>query len=79
MNENAGQQSCYQIKIEGHLDGRWQDWFGGLTVTKIADGYTILSGPIRDQAALYGLLKKVRNLGMPLLSVNRIESDQKGT
>ncbi len=79
MNESAGQQSYYQIEIEGHLDTRWQDWFGGLTVTKTADGHTILSGPIRDQAALYGLLKKVRNLGMPLLSVNRLESNQKGT
>ena len=77
MNESAGQHSYYQIKIEGHLDGHWQDWFGGLTVTKTADGHTILSGPVRDQAALYGLLKKVRNLGMPLLSVNRMESDDK--
>ena len=77
MNESAGQQSYYQIKIEGHLDGRWQDWFGGLTVTKTTDGHTILSGPVRDQAALHGLLKKVRNLGMPLLSVNRVESDDK--
>jgi hypothetical protein len=77
MNESAGKPSCYQIEIEGHLDGRWQDWFDGLTVTRTDDGRTILSGPIRDQAALHGVLKKVRNLGMPLLAVNRVGPDQK--
>lgn len=77
MNGHAGKQSYYQIEIEGHLDGRWQDWFDGLTITSTDDGHTILSGPIRDQAALHGLLKKVCNLGVPLLSVNRVESDQK--
>lgn len=76
MNERAGEQIYYQIEVEGRLDGRWQDWFEGLTVTSTADGHTILSGPVRDQAALHGLLRKVGNLGMPLLSVLSIEPDQ---
>jgi len=70
MNERADTQSHYQIKIAGHLDARWQDWFDGLTVTSTADGDTILSGPIRDQAALHGVLKKINNLGLTLISVN---------
>ncbi len=70
------QQPIYQIRIEGHLGSQWTDWFEGLTITLEDNGDTLLTGPIIDQAALYGLLKKVRDLGMPLLSVNRIESDQ---
>ncbi len=61
----------YEIRIKGHLDGRWTDWFGGLTITLEEDGDTLLTGPVIDQAALHGLLKKVRDLGLPLLSVNR--------
>ena len=64
----------YQIRIKGHLDLRWSDWFDGLTVTHMENGETILSGPIRDQAALYGLLAKLRDLGLPLLAVTRLES-----
>jgi hypothetical protein len=60
----------YQIRIKGHLDGRWTDWFGGLTITLEENGDTLLTGPVVDQAALHGLLRKVRDLGMPLLSVN---------
>ncbi len=63
----------YQIRIRGHLRTDWSDWFGGLAVTLEEDGNTLLTGPVVDQAALYGLLKKVRDLGMPLVSVNRIE------
>jgi hypothetical protein len=70
MNESAGKHIHYQIEIEGHLDGRWQDWFDGLTITRSGDGRTILSGPIRDQAALHGVLKKINNLGLTLISVN---------
>lgn len=66
----------YQIRIKGHLGCQWTDWFGGLTITLEADGETLLSGPVVDQAALHGLLKKVRDLGIPLLSVNRIEPCQ---
>ncbi len=62
----------YEIRIEGHLSDRWTDWFDGLTVSLEETGVTCLTGPVIDQAALYGLLKKVRDLGMPLVSVNRI-------
>lgn len=61
----------YQIRIQGHLGPHWAGWFEGLTVT-LEDGDTLLTGPVIDQAALYGLLKKVRDLSMPLLSVNLI-------
>ena len=66
----------YQIRIEGHLDRAWEDWFCGLDVTLEDDGHTLLTGGIVDQAALHGLLKKVRDLGMPLVSVNRVEPSQ---
>jgi hypothetical protein len=63
----------YKIRINGHLDPEWSDWFEGLTVTLEEDGNTLLSGPVTDQAALHGLLKRVRDLGMPLLSVCPLE------
>ncbi|MEJ2305610.1 MAG: hypothetical protein P8Y14_29160 [Anaerolineales bacterium] len=66
----------YQLRIKGHLDDQWADWFAGLTVTREEDGDTLLTGPVVDQAALHGLLRKVRDLGMPLLSINRIEPGQ---
>jgi hypothetical protein len=59
----------YEIRLKGHLADRWADWFGGLTITLEEDGETLLTGPVVDQAALHGLLKKVRDLGLPLLSV----------
>ncbi len=65
----------YQIRIKGHLDGQWTDWFEGLTITLEEDGNTLLSGPVPDQAALHGLLKKVRDLGMPLVSVSQVQFD----
>jgi hypothetical protein len=64
------QPGIYQIRIGGHLSPQWADWFAGLTITLEEDGSTLLSGPLVDQAALHGILKKVRDLGMPLLSVN---------
>ena len=64
--------AVYAIRLQGHLDGRWAEWFGGLTITLEEDGCTLLTGPVVDQAALYGLLKKVRNLGMPLVSVSSV-------
>ena len=63
----------YEIRIKGHLDQHWADWFDGLTITWDSNGDTLLTGPVVDQAALHGLLKKVRDLGMPLVSVNRAE------
>ena len=65
------QPMVYQIRLKGHLDDQWTDWFEGLTITLEEDGNPLLSGPVADQAALHGLLKKVRDLGMPLISVNR--------
>ena len=63
----------YQIRIKGHLGRQWTGWFEGLTITLEEGGNTLLTGPVVDQAALHGLLKKVRDLSMPLLSVNSIE------
>ena len=66
----------YEIRIKGHLDDRWADWFEGLTITLQDNGDTLLTGPVVDQAALHGLLKKVRDLGLPLLSVMRVKPGQ---
>jgi hypothetical protein len=66
----------YEIRIKGHLDDKWAEWFEGLTITLEEDGDTLLTGPVIDQAALHGLLKKVRDLGMPLLSVCPVEHGQ---
>ena len=72
-NTDPGQPTVYCIRIKGHLGGQWTDWFGGLSITHEANGDTLLTGPVVDQAALHGLLRQVRDLGMPLLSVNRVE------
>jgi hypothetical protein len=66
---DPGQPLVYQIRIKGHLGREWTDWFEGLTITLEDNGETLLTGPVVDQAALYGVLKKVRDVGMPLLSV----------
>jgi hypothetical protein len=63
------QPLIYQIRIKGHLGREWTDWFEGLTITALDNGETLLTGPVVDQAALYGVLKKVRDVAMPLLSV----------
>jgi hypothetical protein len=63
----------YEIRLKGHLKARWVKWFDGLAITLDENGNTLLSGPVADQAALYGLLKKVRDLGLPLLSVNPVQ------
>jgi hypothetical protein len=70
------QPMVYQIRIKGHLGREWADWFEGLTITLEEDGDTLLTGPVIDQAALHGLLKKVRDLGMPLVSVSPLEYNQ---
>ena len=61
----------YEIRLAGHLDQRWAEWFDGLTLTQQGDGTTVLQGPVVDQAALHGLLQKVRDLGLPLVSVTQ--------
>ncbi len=66
----------YQIRIKGHLGPQWIGWFEGLTITLEEDGDTLLTGPVVDQAALHGLLKKVRDLGMPLVSIVQVQLDK---
>jgi hypothetical protein len=69
MQSNEG--GSYEIRLKGHLNARWADWFDGLTLTQESDGTTVLRGSVVDQAALHGLLGKVRDLGLPLIAVNR--------
>ena len=73
---DPGQPMVYQIRIKGHLGSQWTDWFEGLTITLEDNGDTLLTGPVVDQAALHGLLKKVRDLGMPLVSVSPVKPGQ---
>jgi hypothetical protein len=70
---NPSEPMVYQIRIKGHLGREWTDWFEGLTITLEEDGNTLLTGLVVDQAALHGLLKRVRDLGMPLVSVSPLE------
>ncbi len=77
--ESRNEPDLYEIRIKGHLADRWADWFESMTITLKEDGDTLLSGPVIDQAALHGLLRKVRDLGMPLRAVNRIEPIQNET
>jgi hypothetical protein len=74
--EDHHEPERYEICIKGHLDDKWADWFEGLTITREDNGETLLTGPVVDQAALHGVLRKVRDLGMPLLSVNRVRPSQ---
>jgi hypothetical protein len=73
---DPGQPMVYEIRIKGHLDRQWTDWFEGLTITLEDNGETLLTGPVVDQAALYGLLRKVRDVAIPLLSVVCVKSGQ---
>ena len=75
LEDDMGQPIVYQIRIKGHLGRQWMNWFEGLTITLEEDGNTLLAGLVIDQAALHGILKKVRDLGMPLLSVNSVGTD----
>src|SRR5215207_9998843 len=70
--KNDDQPGLYEIRIKGHLENRWADWFDGLTLTREENGETLLTGPVVDQAALHGLLRKVRDLGLPLVSVMHV-------
>jgi len=73
FDEKHNQHQCYEIRLKGHLDDRWAEWFEGLTITLEDNGDTLLTGPVIDQAALHGLLKKVRDLGLPLVSVSPLK------
>ena len=73
---DPGEPLIYQIRIKGHLAPHWADWFEGLTLTLEANGDTLLTGPVIDQAALYGVLRKVRDVGLPLLSVVCVQPGQ---
>ena len=73
---NHGEPGYYEIRLTGHLDDRWTRWFDGLTITLEDNGDTLLTGPVVDQAALHGLLKKVRDLGLPLQSVTYLGSER---
>jgi hypothetical protein len=73
---NQREAGVYEIRLEGHLDQRWAAWFDGLTITLADNGETRLTGPVVDQAALHGLLRKVRDLGLPLIAVIKVEPKQ---
>ena len=73
---HPGQPVIYQIRLKGHLGRHWTDWFDGFTITLEDNGETLLTGPVVDQAALHGLLKKVRDLAMPLVSVSPVTPGQ---
>jgi len=74
--EDPDEPGRYDIRLRGHLDNQWAAWFEGLTITREANGDTRLTGPMVDQAALHGLLRKVRDLGLPLIAVNLVEPNQ---
>ena len=77
MNDTPSSNAkVYEIRLKGHLEARWAKWFDGLTIRLEEDGDTLLTGPVIDQAALHGLLKKVRDLGLPLVSVSPVEPGQ---
>jgi len=75
-NNDPGRPQVYQIRIKGHLGHQWTDWFEGLSIQLTDDGETLLTGPLADQAALHGVLKKVRDLALPLVSVSSVKSSQ---
>ncbi len=78
LTTDSSRARVYQIRLKGHLGSQWANWFQGLTISLEADGDTLLTGPVADQAALHGLLKKVRDLGVTLVSVNPVNMPEQG-
>ena len=76
IDSDRGETGLYEIRLRGHLDTRWAAWFDGLSLTHQPDGTTVIHGDIPDQAALHGLLQKVRDIGLPLVSVSHVEPDR---
>ena len=76
--DGSREAARYEFRVKGHLDTRWADWFDGLRLTHAGDGTTVIQGLVADQAALHGLLQKLRDLGLPLISVARLEPDPRG-
>ena len=76
MSETADDPGQYEIRLKGHLDSRWSAWFDGLILTEDSDGTTVIHGSVIDQAALHGLLQKVRDIGLPLVSVTRVDPNR---
>ena len=76
MESEHERLEVYQFVVKGHLDSEWSEWFDGLTITLMDNGETILSGPVVDQTALHGVLIKIRDLGLPLLGLRRIEPER---
>jgi hypothetical protein len=79
LDTDPNEPVVYQIRLKGHLGSRWADWFGGMAMSLETNGDTLLIGPVVDQAALHGVLKKVRDLGMPLIAVIRVTPVEDGT
>ncbi len=77
--QGSGQSKIYQIILEGHIGKQWSKWFEGFSITLHPRGQTILVGPVIDQSALHGVLKKIRDLGMPLISVNRLDPGEESS
>jgi hypothetical protein len=83
MNERRGapdarhEGGSFELRVKGHLDARWADWFDGLTLTQVPDGTTVIRGDVADQAALHGLLQVLRDMGLPLISVTPVDADQR--
>ncbi len=76
INDPTSNAQNYEIRLKGHLDTRWGNRFEGMTIMLEDNGNTLLTGPVNDQSALHGLLKKIRDLGIPLISVNRVETNE---